>query len=68
MDNTFVNDAMENGVQRVLVDVYESLDLILASVLADRQTIQVLQIRESLNDALSHNWDELMMSFYGRKD
>lgn len=59
---------IENGVQQVYNDVRESLALILWAELPVEDHVSVNErtaaILNSLDDAVSNNWDELMHGFW----
>ncbi len=52
----------EDGVQAVYDDIHGSLALILS--VSDVSVTERCNILNSLNDAVSNNWDELMASFW----
>ena len=52
---------IENGVQQAYQEIRSSLELVLGSEVGTQTRELILT---SLDDAVSNNWDELMLSFW----
>ena len=57
-----ITECIENGVQQVYAEIRESLELILGQEVDWGPTRRA--VLNSLDDAVSNNWDELMASYW----